>query len=353
VDQHDAVLLDLDGVVYVGEHAVPGAVEVIESIRHRGTAVAFVTNNASRTPSDVAAHLTRLGVAARASDVVTSAQAAAAMVRDLVPQGSAVLSIGAEGLAQALQEAGLHPVESMDEHPQAVVQGFSPRLSWPMLLEACVAVRAGLPWVATNLDATLPTPRGTAPGNGAFVDVVRRTTGVEPQVAGKPFRPLMDASVNRLRASRAVVVGDRLDTDLAGARRAGLPGLLVLTGITMARALLAAAPAERPDYLAADLHGLLDQHEAPRREDAAWALTSGPGAGVSLRAYLDAAGDLHVDGPPAGPGDSGRALALAVLRLACSALWQGAGLGTAVSADRVEQACSTVRPWTSAQGWDR
>ena len=112
----------------------------------------------------------------------------------------------------------------MDDGPQAVVQGFSPQLSWPMLLEACVAVRSGLPWVATNLDATLPTPRGAAPGNGAFVDVVRRTTGVEPRVAGKPFRPLMDASVQRLHAERGLVVGDRLDTDLAGARRAGLPG---------------------------------------------------------------------------------------------------------------------------------
>jgi hypothetical protein len=207
--------------------------------------------------------------------------------------------------------------------------------------------------VATNLDATLPTPRGAAPGNGAFVDVVRRTTGVEPRVAGKPFRPLMDASVQRLQASSAVVVGDRLDTDLAGARRAGLPGVLVLTGVTTARTLLAAAPVERPDYLAADLSGLLEPHEAPRREGAAWVLPAGSGADAPMRAYLDAAGDLHVDGPRGASGESGRRPALAALRLACSALWDGARPGPAVSADRVDQACSAVRPWTSAQGWDR
>ncbi|WP_426566678.1 HAD-IIA family hydrolase [Angustibacter sp. McL0619] len=352
VDQHDAVLLDLDGVVYVGEHAVPGAVAAIDLVRARDVAVAFVTNNASRTPADVAAHLVRLGVTAAARDVVTSAQAAAAMLRDLLDPGSAVLSIGADGLAQALQEAGLRPVQSMDDEPQAVVQGFSPHLSWPMLLEACVAVRAGLPWVATNLDSTLPTPRGTAPGNGAFVDVVRRTTGVEPQVAGKPYRPLMDASVDRLRAQRAVVVGDRLDTDLAGARRAGLPGMLVLTGVTGVRALLAADPGERPDYLAADLHGLLDAHQAPRRDAAAWMVPDG-GQDGPLRAWIDDSEGLRLDGATPHPDGADQQAALAVLRLACAALWNGAGSHAAISADRVQQAFEAVRPWTSGPGWDR
>ncbi|GAA4353331.1 HAD-IIA family hydrolase [Angustibacter luteus] len=343
VDAHDAVLLDLDGVVYVGEHAVDGAVAAIDEVRRRGVGVAFVTNNAARTPDDVAEHLRRLGVDAAPADVVTSAQAAASLLREQLEAGAAVLSIGARGLAEALVEVGLRPVGSMDDEPLAVVQGFSPDLSWPMLLEACVAIRAGLPWVATNLDATLPTARGPAPGNGAFVEVVRRTTGVDPQVAGKPFRPLMDASVQRLRAERGLVVGDRLDTDLEGARRAGLPGLLVLTGVTDAGTLLGARPEERPDFLAADLGGLLEPHPGVRAESGGWVADDG----TTLRAVLDENGDLHLSGEPAAPGESGRRVALAAVRLACAALWS-----SQPSADRVQQARRALRPWTVVQGWD-
>jgi HAD superfamily hydrolase (TIGR01450 family) len=311
--------------------------------------VAFVTNNAARPPQDVAEHLRRLGVDASAADVVTSAQAAASMLREQLAPGSAVLSIGARGLAEALTEVGLRPVTAMDEHPLAIVQGFSPDLSWPMLLEACVAVRAGLPWVATNLDSTLPTPRGLAPGNGAFVEVVRRTTGVDPQVAGKPFRPLMDASVQRLRAERGLVVGDRLDTDLAGARRAGLPGLLVLTGVTTVATLLGARTAERPDFLAADLGGLLEPQEGVRSESGGWVATGD----VDLRAELDDAGDLRLTGAGVSASDPDRRAALAALRLACAALWTSSRAGEdAPSADRVDQARLVLRPWTDPLGWD-
>ncbi|HKG51994.1 MAG TPA: HAD-IIA family hydrolase [Actinomycetales bacterium] len=270
VAEHDVLLLDLDGVVYVGPLAVPGAPEALALARRAGARLAFVTNNAARPPDVVARHLSDLGIDAEPADVVTSAQAAASMLAAELPAGARVLAVGGEGLRQALTARGLTPVASAEDGPVAVVQGFAPETSWTMLLEACVGVHAGLPWVATNTDLTIPTPRGTAPGNGALVEVVRVTTGGTPRVAGKPFRPLMDESCVRTNARRALVVGDRLDTDIAGAHAAGLPSLLVLTGVSGAPELLRAEPRLRPTYLASDLFGLHRSHAAPRREGDAW-----------------------------------------------------------------------------------
>jgi glycerol-1-phosphatase len=287
-EYHDVLLLDLDGVVYVGPQAVPEAAEALEFARRAGVRLAYVTNNAARPPDVVARHLTELGVPAEATDVVTSAQAAAAMLSAELPGQARVLAVGGEGLRQALIARGLTPVASAEDGPVAVVQGFAPETSWGMLLEACVAVNAGLPWVATNLDLTIPTPRGTAPGNGALVQVVRTATGKTPRVAGKPFRPLMDESCERTGAVRALVVGDRLDTDIAGAHAAGLPSLLVLTGVSGAADLLRATPELRPTYLAADLWGLHQPHAAPRREDGSW-------VGAGCRAtWVEVHGDAGV-----------------------------------------------------------
>jgi glycerol-1-phosphatase len=287
-EYHDVLLLDLDGVVYVGPQAVPEAPEALEVARRAGVRLAYVTNNAARPPDIVARHLTELGVPAEATDVVTSAQAAAAMLSAELPRQARVLAVGGAGLRQALIARGLTPVASAEDGPVAVVQGFAPETSWWMLLEACVAVNAGLPWVATNLDLTIPTPRGTAPGNGALVQVVRTATGKTPRVAGKPFRPLMDESCERTGAVRALVVGDRLDTDIAGAHAAGLPSLLVLTGVSGAADLLRATPELRPTYLAADLWGLHQPHAAPRREDGSW-------VGAGCRAtWVEVHGDAGV-----------------------------------------------------------
>ena len=289
-EYHDVLLLDLDGVVYVGPQAVPGAPEALELARRSGARLAYVTNNAARTPDVVARHLTDLGVPAEPTDVVTSAQAAAAILAAELPEGARVLAIGGEGLRQALSARGLTPVASAEDGPVAVVQGFAPETSWGMLLEACVAVNAGLPWVATNLDLTIPTPRGTAPGNGALVQVVRTATGATPRVAGKPFRPLMDESCERTGAVRPLVVGDRLDTDIAGAHAADLPSLLVLTGVSGATDLLQATPELRPTYLAADTSGLHQPHEAPRREGTAWV---GRGCRAS---WAEVDGEAELDG---------------------------------------------------------
>jgi len=254
---YDTALLDLDGVVYAGHKAIDHAVDALGAARASGMRLAYVTNNASRTPQAVAGHLTELGVPAEAEDVITSAQAAARLVADRVPAGSAVLVVGGEGLVEALQERGLKPVRSLDDGPAAVVQGYDPSVGWQQLAEASYAVAKGLPWVASNTDMTIPTALGTAPGNGTLVAAVRTATGVEPVVAGKPLPPMHRETVIRTGAKHPLVVGDRLDTDIEGAFNGGVDSLLVFTGVSTPEQLPTAPPQHRPTYLAADLRGLL------------------------------------------------------------------------------------------------
>lgn len=270
---YDCVMLDLDGVVYVGPQAVPEAPPTLAALRETGPAIAFVTNNAARTPAAVADHLRRLGIAAEPTDVVTSAQAAAAVVADRVPSGSAVLVVGGEGLAEAVRERGLTPVSSADEHPLAVVQGFHPSVGWKLLAEASYAIAGGVVWIASNTDLTVPTARGIAPGNGSLVNVVAAAVGRSPDaVAGKPHRPLFDEAARRVGGGKPIVVGDRLDTDIEGAKAAGADALLVMTGVTTLPTLCAASPGQRPTYLSRSLAGLLQAHPVPERQDGGWAL---------------------------------------------------------------------------------
>jgi HAD superfamily hydrolase (TIGR01450 family) len=255
---HDVALLDLDGVVYVGAAAVPHAAETIEAaLESFGMRSVFVTNNAARTPATVAAHLVDLGVRAVPSDVVTSAQAGARMLAERLPVGSHVLVIGGPGVGAALRERGLVPVETVDDGTLAVMQGYGPDVGWRQLAEGSLAIGRGLLWVATNLDRTIPSPRGRVLGNGSMVAALRHATGAEPLVAGKPEPPLMVESVQRSGAARPIVVGDRLDTDIEGANRSGMPSLLVLTGVTDWQDLLHATPRYRPTYLGHDLRALL------------------------------------------------------------------------------------------------
>jgi glycerol-1-phosphatase len=255
LDAYDAVLLDLDGTVYRGGHAVPGAPEAVETAHRAGVAVRFVTNNAMRGPAEVAEHLSALGIPATSAEVSTSAQAAAAVLAERVPAGAKVVVVGSEALVDEVAAVGLRPVREADGDIAAVVQGLSKDAGWRDLAEACVAIRAGALWVACNIDPTLPTERGELPGNGALVAALRAATGQEPVVAGKPERPLMDQSVRSAGACRPLVVGDRLDTDIAGAAAAELDAMLVFTGVSTAADLLTAGP--RPRYLAADLTELI------------------------------------------------------------------------------------------------
>ena len=260
VESYDVALLDLDGVVYVGRDAVPGAADVIAAAAEGGMRFGYVTNNAARSPRHVGDHLRELGIAASDEEVITSSQAASRVLAERLEPGSAVLITGTQALADEVEAAGLRAVWSASESPVGVVQGYSPELNWAMLAEACVAVRAGALWVATNTDATLPSPRGPMPGNGSFVQVVAQTTECRPVVAGKPEPAMHAECVLRTGARSPLVVGDRLDTDIEGAVRAGVPSLLVLTGLTRPIDLLAAAAGQRPTYVAQDLGGLLVAH---------------------------------------------------------------------------------------------
>ncbi|MFK4148271.1 HAD hydrolase-like protein [Streptomyces sp. NPDC004065] len=310
-EAYDTALLDLDGVVYAGGHAIAHAVDSLGTARSGGMRLAYVTNNALRTPDAVARHLTELGIPAQASDVVTSAQAVARLIADQVPPGARVLVIGGEGLRVALRERGLEPVESADDDPAAVVQGYGgPELRWGRFAEACYAIARGVPWFASNTDLTIPGARGIAPGNGAAVEVVRLVTGARPQVAGKPLPPMHRETILRTGAERPLVVGDRLDTDIEGAFNGGVDSLLVLTGVTDGAQLLAAPPRHRPTYVDADLRGLLTGQPETAREGEGFRC-----GGWTAAARVDAGRlELTGDGEP-----------MDGLRALCAAAWTAGG----------------------------
>lgn len=255
--RYDTALLDLDGVVYRGADAVPHAVAALLAAAELGMRLTYVTNNASRTPHAVADHLVRLGLPATAEDVVTAAQAVARMIAEEVPAGSKVLMVGGEGLRVALVDRGLVPVDSADENPAAAVQGYRPDTSWQDLAEIAYAVQRGVPWFAANTDLTMPTARGIAPGNGALVTAVSKACGGWPRIAGKPEIALHRETMLRTGAKHPLVVGDRLDTDIEGANRAGVDSLLVLTGVTNRADAEAAEGVYKPTYIADDLRALL------------------------------------------------------------------------------------------------
>jgi len=270
-EAYDLAMLDLDGVVYIGAAAVPGAAGYIADARAAGMRCAFITNNASRPPEAVAAHLRELGLAAVADDVVTSAQAASRVLLDRLGPGARVALLGGEGLDAALREVDLVPV-GVDHDADAIVTGYGPQVVWGDVMRAAVRIRDGLWWVATNTDASIPTPFGVAPGHGVLVETLSRFAGVTPVVAGKPARPLLDETARRVGAGQPLMVGDRLDTDIEGARVVGVDSLLVLTGVTGLPELVAARPEERPTYIGPDLGALFEVHVVPVGDEGTWRL---------------------------------------------------------------------------------
>jgi len=321
---YDVALLDLDGVVYVGPDAVPGAPEALARARSDGMRLAFVTNNAARPPSVVAAHLTELGIAAEPAEVVTSSQAAARHLAERLPEGAHVLVVGTAGLVEALRERGLVPVDDADGPVDAVVQGFSPELNWRLLAEGAIALNRGVPWVATNVDPTVPSPRGPLPGNGSLVAALRHATGRDPVITGKPDPAMHRESLLRSGADRPVVVGDRLDTDIEGANAGGCASLLVLSGVTTPTDLIHAGPELRPTYVAADVAGLLMAHPQPD------VVEGGSRCGRWRVAQDGPVLRLGADRPEGGASDDGAADSaesgeLDALRALCAAAWGAAG----------------------------
>ncbi|NLE71949.1 MAG: HAD-IIA family hydrolase [Actinomycetales bacterium] len=328
----DLALVDLDGVAYRGPEPVPHAPESLAAARAAGMDVVFITNNASREPETVAEHLTALGIATEPGDVVTAAQAAAALLAEHVAPGARVLVVGGPGLLTAVREAGYAVVTSADDAPDAVVQGFAPDVSWRELAEAAYAVQRGARHVASNLDRTLPNERGLAPGNGSLVAAVVAATGQEPASAGKPAPGMFRLAAERRGARRPLVVGDRLDTDLGGARAAGFAGLHVLTGVSTARDAVLAAPGERPTFLGADLRALLAPHPAPEPAGEGWWRCGSRAARV-----VD--GVLETDAGRAGDATAAAGTrpddGLDLLRAACAAAWHAADEGRPVRPETV------------------
>lgn len=263
---HDCLLLDLDGTVYRGRQPTDGAVEALAS---SGIRALFVTNNASRTPAEVAVDLRRLGLAAEISTV------------------------------------GLTPVREFAASSAAVVQGHSTSTGWRQLCEAALAIRAGAVWMATNLDAAPSSERGLVPGNGSMVAALRTAVDRAPEVAGKPTSAILARALSPGTFESPLVIGDRLDTDVAAADAAGLPSMLVLAGATSARDAVHAGPEHRTTHIARDLRGLHDDAaEVAVAEHPAWSMDVGRRS-------------ISVTATGADPGTDG----LSVVRAVAHALW--------------------------------
>ena len=276
--EFDAVYFDLDGVLYRGLVAVSGAAETVSELVRSGCAVAYVTNNASRTPGEVASHLHEIGIPAAASEVITSSQAAVQILCKLTPAGSRVFVVGGAGVEQALLDAGF--IASRDPREcVAVVQGFGPLVSWDDLAQASYLIQGGAIWIATNLDSTIPTQVGIAPGNGSFVTAVRNAVGREPDgVGGKPDRSMMDETMAVVPAKAPLLVGDRYDTDVAAGIAAGITTMLVLSGVSSPADVWASKI--RAGYLGESVQDLITEYIGPQES------TDGYSCGNANAVYL-------------------------------------------------------------------
>lgn len=250
IDGYAGVVFDLDGVIYLADRPVPGAAETVAAVRESGRPVAFVTNNAARTPEQVAEKLAAMGVPATPEEIVTSSQAAAR----LLEPGDRCLVVGADGLRTVLARRGCVEVDEPDD-AEVVVVGFTRDLVWDDLRRATLALRRGVRYVATNGDVAFPSLEGLVPGNGAVVAALNAASGRTPEIAGKPYPALFEAVIDRLPDGPLLMVGDRAETDIAGAAALGWDTVLVLTGVTAREATDGLDPA--PTYILDSVADLL------------------------------------------------------------------------------------------------
>ncbi|NWN88950.1 MAG: HAD-IIA family hydrolase [Micrococcaceae bacterium] len=256
---YDGVLCDLDGVVYAGPHTIDTAVLTLNTLIDQGVPVAFVTNNASKSATEVADLLRAMGIATNPEHIMTSAQAVVELLLvKYEPQAGPVLVTGSEQLAVQIQAAGFSITATAADSPQVVVQGFNPQLGWYDLAQASFAIEQGAGWLASNLDLTIPLSEGIAPGNGSLVNAVAQATGTRPEVAaGKPAPVMFTTMAQKFSMTHPLVVGDRLDTDILGAANAGFDGALVETGIHRSADTEAFRELVTPDWVLPNLGALL------------------------------------------------------------------------------------------------
>lgn len=305
VDAYDSLLLDLDGVVYLGAQAVAHAIESINTAQAQGLKIGYLTNNASRKPETIATQLEGFGLSVQPDEVIGSARAAVKMLSERIPAGSKVLVVGGEGLTSEVEAAGFELVLSASDSPAAVIQGFSPDVGWKHLADAAYAIQAGAIWVATNQDWTIPREQGIAPGNGTLVSAVHTAVGILPDFAGKPFRPIFDSAVSQLSISRPLMIGDRLDTDIRGGVGFGIDTACVLTGIASRKDLIGARPEDRPTFILEDLRQLFEPYPQTKQTK----------RGVKLgKTVVELVGNkvLVIEGDPR---------SLEALRAACTLIW--------------------------------
>jgi glycerol 3-phosphatase-2 len=351
--RYDARLVDLDGVVYRGEEVVPTAPATLDHVRGLGIKLLFITNNSARTPEEVTARLVRLGVHAKPSEILTSALATAAMLRGEGAAGKRAFVVGEKGIREALRAVNVEIVDGEPDEVDLVVVGWDRSADYAKLRTACLLVERGARLIATNPDASFPAPDGLWPGAGAILSVITTTTGATPSIVGKPERPLFQAAAESTGATRPLVVGDRLDTDVGGAHNMGWDSLLVLTGASTPAGLLEAA--HLPTYVAGDISGVLDQLPAARVHPAK------PEDAPAIRALLEEAG-LSAEGVEAriadtivsGEGDEREIEATACLQsaedygilrsVAVRKSLQGKGLGMLAVAAAVTRARPKTTP---------
>lgn len=324
IEQHDALLLDLDGTVWEGGRAIDGAVDFINSC---GLPSVYVTNNASRAPEAVAEKLRGIGLKVETADVLTSAQAAVTLAGEHVPQGAKILVIGADSFRDLVTAAGYTVVASADDKPHAVLQGFDPSVDWAQLTEGALAIRQGAKYVASNLDSSLPTERGLAVGNGSLVAAIESATGVSPVSAGKPEPEMFVQAAKLVGAKRPLVVGDRLNTDIAGGNAAAMNTFHVLTGVSHEMELIEAGKEYRPNFIGDSLSDMTrSAHELA------------PGAQGGFTARVDGH-DVLVDN-----GDS-TATSVQALRTVLEVVWS-MGKAPRYIQPVSEKAESVIRGWS-------
>jgi HAD superfamily hydrolase (TIGR01450 family) len=304
-NQYDLLLADLDGVVYEGTVAIDKAVDSINEIASREVKVGYVTNNSSRKPETIVEQLAGFGLNCKPEHIISSGQTAVELLQTKISQGAKVLVVGGEGLRARVSSGGFEIVASSDEKPEAVIQGFSPDVSWRDLAEAAYSIQNGAIWVATNNDWTLPQEKGLAPGNGTLVGAVHTAVGQLPIVAGKPEPAIFQTALDVFKSNDALFVGDRLDTDMLGANRAGIASVLVLTGVSSRKDVLAAKVEERPTYIIASMEELLNEYQAPKKTKHGWSCG---------KASVELLGDkvLVTEGDPQ---------SIEALRAACNVIW--------------------------------
>ncbi|MDH2454873.1 HAD-IIA family hydrolase [Corynebacterium bovis] len=370
--RYDGLLVDLDGTVFEGGRPIPGAGEALA-----GHPVVYVTNNASRSPQQVADHLRSMGITAGPGDVLTSAQAACALAADVLAgdlglEASSVhaLVLGAESFRDLAAEAGFTvttAAEAADRAeaasssdtaqgpgadadpsgdrprpaPHVVLHGHSPATGWRELSEAALAIRGGAVYIASNLDTTLPSERGFLVGNGSMVAAVTSATGVTPRSAGKPGPDMFHVAARRLGASRPLAVGDRLDTDIAGGIAAWMDTLCVLTGVSGHRDILTTP--HRPTFVAASLSGHCPGWRAARDDAATGPDTGAVGGGVTVAVdgpgATGATAGVVVHSGSTGPVDD---MAAAALGAAAPLAWELLDAGHRVTVTAADEAAATA-----------